>query len=621
MSVLLAAALAMTLEPRTYAPEEIKVEKGGTPDAPLVIKAAERGKSVISGAIAPKGWQTWRGEILVADLPLDPGAGELCLYQDGERMDNARWPNEGYAQIDDCLGENTRATHDGGGKAWLDGIAVFDSPRLAAWAKEPEPKVFGLWFYLWAEQRSRLLAVDPQKKTFTVEMIGEAKKWGMRPKANFFVYNMLSEIDRPGEWAIERKAGKVYFWPKKDVQKFPPVFAGGKTLVLKNLGNVVFDGLVFEYFTDSAVALDRTDNVEIRSCLFRHTGGWAIWSANASKTRVVGCDMYDLGEGGVLLDGGDRMKLEKGDNVVDNCHIHDYGKLRPNYRPAVQLNGCGNRASHNLIYNGDHQALAFRGNDHLLEYNVIHDMCRFNYDAGCIYACTRDWSHRGTVIRHNLIYMTGMRPQTSATDAIYLDDWTSGVTCYGNIINRCTRGIHMGGGQDNHFYRNLIINADLSVCLYSRGADGGFSAKTANMGKDSFIYKRLTDHLDVYGSEKWKAAYPKMLDLLKHDPVDAHLQFDNVVTGNVFVACGSMLLPGAKARETCVTEPNETRTGDPGFADYGNFDWRIDGFEFEKMGLYDDPRRFSPAMKFGPNVYRPAPPFRGSRLDGKENSF
>lgn len=92
------------------------------------------------------------------------------------------------------------------------------------------------------------------------------------------------------------------------------------------------------------------------------------------------------------------------------------------------------------------------------------------------------------------------------------------------------------------------------------------------------------------------------------------MEIGNVATGNVFVASGAMILPGAKARATCVTEPNETRAGDPGFADYGNLDWRIAGFEFERMGLYDDPRRFSPAVKFGPDVCRPAPPLRGSRL-------
>ena len=82
-------------------------------------------------------------------------------------------------------------------------------------------------------------------------------------------------------------------------------------------------------------------------------------------------------------------------------------KLRIDFcRPAVSLQGVGNRATCNLIDNAPHQAISFGGNEHLIEFNEIHSVCFESNDAGAIYS-GRDWTMRGTVIRNNLLLLFG----------------------------------------------------------------------------------------------------------------------------------------------------------------------------------------------------------------------
>ena len=118
------------------------------------------------------------------------------------------------------------------------------------------------------------------------------------------------------------------------------------------------------------------------------------------KSGVVGCDVYATGDGGISLSGGDRDTLAPAGLFAENNHIHHWSRWNRMYRHGISLHGVGNRAAHNLLHHSPHTAIFFSGNDHVIELNEIHDVCNESNDAGAIYA-GRDWTMRGTVIRHN----------------------------------------------------------------------------------------------------------------------------------------------------------------------------------------------------------------------------
>src|SRR5207245_799709 len=145
----------------------------------------------------------------------------------------------------------------------------------------------------------------------------------------------------------------------------------------------------------------------------------------------------------------DRLSLSRGDNFAESNRISDYARWVRTYRPAIAVDGVGNRVSHNLIHDAPHLAILLHGNDHLVEFNEVHDVCLETEDAGAFYM-GRDYTERGNVIRFNYFHDIGRTvatpqgPRHTDTNAIYLDDGASGALVFGNICCRTGRGVKIG---------------------------------------------------------------------------------------------------------------------------------------------------------------------------------
>lgn len=179
--------------------------------------------------------------------------------------------------------------------------------------------------------------------------------------------------------------------------------------------------------------------------------------------------------------------------------------------------------------------------------------------------------------------------------AIYLDDWTSGVTVYGNICEGARRGVLVGGGRDNLIENNLFIDCGHAVHLDERGK--GWAAYYFD-GSTTTLFDRL-EAVNATGPV-YTARYPELATLLEDDPVSAK---GNVVARNVRFGGGWLELYNGLTEETeyLVFTDNWTE-GDPGFVDAaaGDYSLRDDapvlatGFEplpLAKMGLFADEHR------------------------------
>ena len=624
-------------------PLVLSADDSGTESAPVVYRSAEPGRAILSGAVSLSGWQpvtdraissrldpdartniVWIG--LMQDVPepvpgfANGGCGyrgkpeyPLALFQNDQRLPVSRWPNGAFAKMGPCVGHHEKRGHVG--TTYTDGIFVFDNERLDRWIGEPDAWFDGLWFHHWADQKMQLKQIDRQAKTIALAN-PESHSFGYKDGQQFFAFNMISEIDQPGEWAVDRQSRKIYLWPEHDLAKSPVYVAvGNHLLTMADLTHVSFEGLRLEGCRETAVVAANCKNLTISGCTLRHIGSWGVDIAGGNDCTVVGCDLFDLGEGGIKASGGVRDTLQPGNHLIENNHIHHFGRIVSTYRPGAAVYGVGNKIRHNLIYEAQHQAIAFRGNDHLIEYNIVHDVCLHSSDAGAIYACARDWTQRGTIIRHNLFHALGEGLDGCGCRAIYLDDMTSGTIVESNIVTTGDHGLNFGGGQDNRVTDNIAINCEVSVNLASRGIDS-FARKNAEKGRDSAQYKLLLRDEKLLRGELWSKRYPRLLAPLEMDPIDAQNAHFNTIRRNVNIGGGKLAIRNAdKVMRTCTVEENIDLFEDPGFVDLPSLDLRLrqdaplraalPGFktpDFERMGLYDDARRASPAVKFGPHV-------------------
>lgn len=625
-------------------PLELDARDSGAKGAAVVWRAENRGRVTFSGARKLSGWRrpagkdadvldlvpaSVRASVRVADVPDDldipdfHGGSEefyskrlnfpLWLYQDGRRLDCARYPNRpldprelkpGYL----FTGLLTHGKH--GGEFKLHGL----DEKLAVWQREPDLWAYGLFLHEYADMKMRVVSVDPEKGTMKLDNTWYPRGFGAnRP---FHVFNAFSELDVPGEWTLDRNRRRIYLLPIANAAKAPPVL--GTTMYLvkgTNVSDVVFDGLAFRYCRRDAMRFDECRDVRVAASTFAHTGAWGVTVNGGEGCRVEGCDLTDLGEGGIRLHGGEWKTLAPAWHVADNNHISHYGEVIPSYRAGVSLSGVGNSCTHNLIHHTRHQAVWFNGNDHLIAFNVIHDTCLYNDDAGAIYCCQRDFTKRGTVIEHNFIHATGKRPHPTNVHCVYLDDWSSGTVVRGNIMNQASWGLHLGGGQDTVASNNLVIACEVWCHLGTRRWPQHFP--NGVIDENSKFYRTLAENAAQWETPAWKGKYPHMLDPLKiADKIVAHDPINCDIRHNLYWACDPEQTPPYKElRPYYTVTDNLACTNNPGVKNYAKLDfdfvpgseaWNFLGTSrFSEMGLYDSPLRASAPVKFGEGVSMP----------------
>ena len=132
-------------------------------------------------------------------------------------MTLARWPNDGFIKITEVLGPTPVDVR--GTKGCKEGKFAYDSDRPKRWAGEKDLWVHGYWFWDWAEQRHPVESLDAEKRVITLKPPYHG--YGYRKGQWFYAFNLLAELDRPGEWYLDRSTGVLYFWPPAPLEQKP----------------------------------------------------------------------------------------------------------------------------------------------------------------------------------------------------------------------------------------------------------------------------------------------------------------------------------------------------------------------------------------------------------------
>jgi len=589
---------------------ELTAADSGSGDSPVVYRAFRNERPRLIGGREIRDWRpvtdadvlerldrSARGKVLVADLraagvtdygrmsgrgfgrPVTPAG--LELFFEDRPMPIARWPNDGYARIVDVPAGQQ------GGKF------TYDGDRPARWIKAEDPWVHGFWTWDWAESYEKVKSIDPQKREIATEPPHGV--YGYTKGKRFYALNLLEELDAPGEWFLDRKTGRLYFWPPQrrgdaDGTAIVSVLTHG--LSLRDVSHVTIAGLTLEALRGNGVIIHGGAHNLVSGCTLRNIGNLAVVIEGAAHSGVRDCDVSETGDGGISLSGGDRRSLSAGGLFAENNHIWNFSRWDKTYRPAVSVNGVGQRVANNLMHGSPHMAVGLGGNEHLIEYNEIHDVCRECDDVGAFYM-GRDWTQRGNVVRFNYFHDLGGVHGGVGSMAVYLDDWTSGTTVFGNICVRAGRAVLIGGGRDNRVENNVFVDCTPAVHIDQRGLGW---ARSYFDGRDNTLVDRL--NAVPYRQPPWSTRYPELLTLYDDEPARAK---GNAVVRNICVGGRWLdLLDGLKEQDVVLKDNLVDQ--DPGFVDAANHDYRLKenspalrlGFQqipIERIGLKRSPGR------------------------------
>ena len=581
----------------------------GRPDAPVVWKAAENGKAVLYGGMRLKGFVPVRDEAILARLVPEargkvlecdlkalglqdygtlkvrgyaqpPSPPTVELYVDGEPQTLARWPNEGFVNAGRLVapGSVTNGTPS---------VFEYLDDRHARWTTADDAWLFGYWRVLWADSTLKIGRIDTAAKRIVSARPYDMGKRGMDAQQGikYYAFNLLEELDCPGEWYLDRRTGKLYLWPTGNParQTIELGVLNSPFLTTLDTSHLRLEGLVFDLGRFDGIQITKGDNVQIIGCEVKRLAGNGVVINGGTRHMLLGCDIHHTGRNATSLTGGNRATLERADFLVENCHLYHFGRIDRTYTPAIYAAGVGMRFAHNLMHDAPSSCVRLEGNELLVEYNDVHHVVLESDDQGAMESFGNP-TYRGIVYRFNRFTDIGNGTiMTAGQAALRFDDVISGMLVYGNIFIRAASGhfgaIQINGGRDNIIDNNLFLD-----CKY--GITGGWRYQHKHWVETEQGHKK-----DAYQTPLYLQRYPEIAHMLDNQGRNFAVRLGFMDCG-VPVSRNSFDLLAVRSEKTSAPAANQ-RTALGTLGTELGLRLGLRPIPVEEIGLYPDRNRAS----------------------------
>ena len=556
--------------------------------------------------------------------PYQPAPMELFCNKGVMHL--ARYPNDTLIPLGKVLDAGSIPRN--GDFSHRGGKFYFSTNQPDRWTAAKDIWISGFFRYGYADDAVQIADLDLKNKIISTK---QETLYGFESGKNFqrwFAYNLLEEIDSPGEYYIDRISGVLYFYrPEQELKTIDVSMLEEPLVQLKNTSFIHFNGINFECSRGMGVYIEKGNDNRIDNCVFRNLGivgvcvgkgiepfaeltlesdgqpasaklgslmnyvyNHTTFDREAGTGHMISnCEIYNTGSGGISLGGGDRLTLKKGNNQVVNCSIHDFNRLDRSYKAGINIDGVGNVIRNCEIFNCPGSAILLHGNDHLIEYNSIHHAVKDGDDMGAIYY-GRDPSEYGNKVQYNFFHHIGN--DHGLIVSVYHDDGACGMEVTGNIFYKAgMRSVLIGGGSDNVYRNNIFIESPMAFHLDNRLMGWAKSS----LDKDGIFQKRL--EAVNYKQPPYATAYPKLKNYFEDSPA---LPKRNFIENNVFV--NIKMVHNGNA-DWSYFGKNYIASGDPGFENYKEMNFKLKpsseifkllpGFKaipFQKIGIQEKSR-------------------------------
>ncbi len=513
------------------------------------------------------------------------------LFFGDEAMILARYPNEEYMDIENVVSI--------GNSSFTLGYSAEHASHMDRWTTAKDAKLYGYWYWNWADQTLDLASVDAANNTITTK---QNSYYSVASDGNqrYYAYNLIEELDMPGEYYIDRDSNILYFYPSDDFGEKALELSVHKNalFVMNGVNYTTIKGLHMTQNRGRAITMGEVtecNNCCVENCTISYTGGTNGSSggliSKGSNNGFINCNFENV-DGGVELRGGEKSTLTHGGNYVKNCRFTNFSRFKRTYNPAVLMRGTGQIASNNLIFDAPHNAIMFEGTEHLIQYNEIYDVLKESTDAGAIY-CGADVTARGNVVKYNYVHdiedIFAESLDTTWCHGVYLDDNFCSADIYGNVFKDIDGyGVFIGGGRDNLISNNVFYNCTRgTVYIDQRGEwETGKGEGFTEGGR--FINQLQSSEID---NDLWKTEYSEVFDMLAefgNGTIEISYPKNNVVENNVYVLSGAEFYKPL-ALQYGTFKNNLTYSENPGFVSENDFtltdgaQLKTDNTDFEEI--------------------------------------
>jgi len=443
-------------------------------DNGLTVEAAEPNSVTLFGGKRVTDWQRDGGAFWYADLP-EVRAGKWdfrALVVNGKMPERARLPATGTFQHKSAFDVRWLSSVGGGWERKptheeLTTLAYEPKDLPASLeARNAEVRVY----HMWDESLVGVATNDTTRHVliFSTPSKSPAGAFGVK---KYVVFNTREGMTKPGQWYLDRAAGRVVYWPLpgEDMTKVK-VVAPTMERLIRIIGSdtalaerITLRGFSVQATTTplkpagfGAGAYDGALNiVNARQCAVENleicnVGGQGIQSWNLSECRIENGHMHDIGACGIRTGGRD--------SLVASNYIHHVGLYHPSavaltvHHKFTEKDEKGFHVFRNEIHDVPYCGITGGGGGHLFEENLIRRVMRELQDGGAIYGSMRKSVMRGNVVRDVVKMGEGY-----GVSSYYLDEGSEDCLVERNVSIGVERPTH------NHITTGLIIRDNVFI--------------------------------------------------------------------------------------------------------------------------------------------------------------
>ena len=508
-------------EPLRFGPED---------SAPVTYQAYPGEEPVLDGGKRIDGWSTTEvngRRAWVTEIP-EVAAGRWRfrqLFVNGRRRPRARLPKDGFYRVSKVPGMEVPAGWGSGGYNRF----RLEEGQMQNWKNLADVEI--VLFHFWIDERFPVVTFDEETEMITTARASQAplvESHGEK-MAPCWVENVFEALTEPGEWYLDRPAGKLYYIPREgETPETAEVYAPRILQLIRLEGDpenngyvehLRFRGLRLEHtrcdqpgpgsvhmlapaFRDAGRSQHRryrhnhaaagqgaadvpgvfymqgARNCAVENCRLANIGWYAVDLADGCRgNRVVGNQIVDVGAGGVKINGADYDEpncLRNGNNRVTDNHMHELGRVFYSAVGVLSMHSYGNTLSHNHIHDLYYSGISCGwvwgytpsiSRDNIIEKNHIH-----NLGQGLLSDMGGIYTlgvQPGTVLRGNLIH--DVEKLNYGAWCIYPDEGSSHLLIENNVCYSTNGEIfHQHYGRENIVRNNIFAFGGESLTAHGR---------------------------------------------------------------------------------------------------------------------------------------------------------
>lgn len=467
----------------------------------------------------------------------------------------AGWPNdEGYATYDMSDIVNREKCGPGGPEHLK---FRYKNDRIKNWLNAKDHRLYGFWGAEWCDYSMELASYEDG----IVEVNGPIRYSPTGDGRRFRAYNLMEELDSPGEFYADRETKILYLYPPEGLANAEIYFSVFKeSLFSMSCSYVNIKNINLTSCRGHAMSISGSYNT-VSYCTIYNTSVAGI-NVKGNNNGILSNFVHDTNNG-IIINGGDRNVLTPANNYAENNVITRWCRLTKTSTHAIRVNGVGNRVSHNKIYDAEQIAIQFVGNDHLIEYNEIYNVCQVADDVAAVYT-GKNVTYRGNRFENNYVHDIVKGTSVEGNSGIYMDDQMCSVSITGNLFENIQgTGVKIAGGRNHLVKQNVFINCGSIVTISNRNAGEDY----VNMDSTNHRYWAIEGLLEVpYTEGIWAERYPELVNILEDDLGAPKY---NTVTDNFYINSSQESI-AAQAIPTGTFKNNMPALSTDVFEDYEN---------------------------------------------------